>query len=347
MKQTPITLAGLRVAPGEKRSGVLVLPGFFADRQSMEIPFLVIHGLHPGKRLYVQVAQHGNEVMGLEAVRGMVDDLDASQLHGTFIYCLPNPLSFRERNRATCFDPRPGGMNRIWPGNAEGSLTERMAHRVWEDLVCHADEVIDLHTSTRHCPVWLFYEAAGISPLADEATVRRSERMAHLFGAPVLYVQTEAYGDRKTLRARCVDRGIPAIVPELGGAGYFDQEIAGLGCRGIRNIMIDLGMIEGRVQLPAKQVKLKWQLDHTRFTVAAKQGGVFVPEVRLGDLVQKGSSVGFLYNPRDFSQTERLLAPADGYVFSIREDPVAHAGDVLMAIPEVLGWVDHSPGAEA
>ena len=211
----------------------------------MEIPFLVVNGSKPGPVLYIQVAQHGCEVQGLDAVRRLLEEIDEKQMAGTLIYCLPNPLAFREGAGATIFDPRPGGMNRIWPGSPDGSPTERMAHAIWTELVKKADAVIDLHTGRRRCPVWVFYEAHGVSPKASEETAARSYEMARLFGAPLLYVETEPYGGRKTLRACCVDEGIPAIVPELGGAGYFDESIIMLVVRGLRNIMIDMEMIKG------------------------------------------------------------------------------------------------------
>ena len=64
----PIVVAGLTVNPGEKKNGVLTIPEFFADGQAMEIPFTVLHGKEKGKTLFVQVAQHGSEVMGLEEI---------------------------------------------------------------------------------------------------------------------------------------------------------------------------------------------------------------------------------------------------------------------------------------
>jgi predicted deacylase len=125
----PIVVAGLTVQPGEKKNGVLSIPDFFADGQPMEIPFTVLHGKEKGKTLYVQVAQHGSEVMGLDALRRLIPSLEPSLMEGTLIYCLPNPLAFREKSRATVFDPKPGGMNRVRPGDPEGSLTERMRAR--------------------------------------------------------------------------------------------------------------------------------------------------------------------------------------------------------------------------
>jgi len=178
---------------------------------------MVVHGSKPGKTLYVQVAQHGSEVMGLDAVRRLIEELDPEEMKGTLIYCLPNPLAFRERDRATIFDPKPGGMNRIWPGDPRGSLTERMAHKIWSDLVSHADEVVDLHTASDYCPVWVYYEPEGVSESTPKGIGKRAEEMAELFVAPILYVETEDYGGRKTLRAQCVEKMKKDLRPVITG----------------------------------------------------------------------------------------------------------------------------------
>jgi predicted deacylase len=337
----PITVAGYTVEPGEKINGVLSIPEFFADGQAMEIPFTVIHGAEEGKTLYVQVAQHGSEIMGLDALRRLIPELDPTAMKGTLIYCLPNPLAFRERERATIFDPKPGGMNRIWPGDPDGSLTERMAHKIFTELVCHADEVIDLHTASRKCPVWVFYEADGVSEKAPSETAQRSEEMAHLFGAPIMYVEMDAYGGRKTLRASCVDNGVPAIVPELGGHGFFDEETVLIAYRGMKNIMISLSIIKGDIVLPMRQVKLKWLSELKKYYTFAQKGGIFIPEVELGDIVEEGDRIGYIYSPRTFETLEVLRAPQSGYVFTIRENPVVHQGDNLISVPEVLEWIDN------
>ncbi|MCW3991895.1 MAG: succinylglutamate desuccinylase/aspartoacylase family protein [Candidatus Bathyarchaeota archaeon] len=325
-----------RVEPGSRGSGCLTLPDFFADGQGVEIPFMVVNGAKPGPCLYIQVAQHGSEVQGLDAVRRLLDGIDEERMAGALIYCLPNPLAFRESARVTMFDPLPGGMNRVWPGSPEGSPTERMAHAIWTELVGRADAAVDLHTGSRHAPVWVFYEAPGVSERASEETAERSYRMARLFGAPLLYMEAEAYGGRKTLRACCVDEGIPAIVPELGGASYFDEAIIALVARGLRNIMVDMSMIPGEVELPERQTVLKWTADPREAGVYADKGGVFLPAVGLGETVRKGDEVGVIYSPRNFKVVERLVAPQDGYVFSVRENPVANAGTRIMVIPEIL-----------
>ena len=149
-------------------------------------------------------------------------------------------------------------------------------------------------------------------------------------------MEEEPYGGRRTLRACCVDEGIPAIVPELGGASYFDESIIRLVVRGLRNIMVDMGMIRGAVELPPTQTRLRWTADPKESGVHANRGGVFLPSVGLGELVVEGQEGGLVYSPRTFQVLERLRAPQDGQVFSVRENPVINAGTRVMAIPRVL-----------
>jgi hypothetical protein len=208
--------------------------------------------------------------------------------------------------------------------------------------VKHADAVVDLHTGGRHCPVWVFYEAQGVSEKASRETAERSEEMARLFGAPLLYLEAEPYGGRKTLRACCVDEGKPAIVPELGGASYFEEDIVRLVVRGLRNIMVDMGMMRGRVELPEVQTILKWTEDPMEAGVQANVGGVFIPCVKVGDTVEKGQEVGFVYSPRTFQVLESLMAPQNGYVFSVRENPVVNVGTRVMAVPEIIGTLKNN-----
>jgi predicted deacylase len=73
-----------------------------------------------------------------------------------------------------------------------------------------------------------------------------------------------------------------------------------------------------------------------KFYAYASKGGVFVPEVNMGDDVKKGDTIGIIYSPRTFETIEELKAPQDGYIFTIREDPIAHAGDALIAVPKLL-----------
>jgi hypothetical protein len=105
--------------------------------------------------------------------------------------------------------------------------------------------------------------------------------------------------------------------------------------------MIDMEMIEGEVEMPEKQIMLKWTADPKESGVFTNKGGVFLPSAFVGDIVKKGEEVGVVYSPRNFSVLERLVSPQDGYVFNVLENPVVNAGTRVMAIPEIIKNTEH------
>jgi predicted deacylase len=333
----PVEVAGLVVEPGNRGLGLLRIPDIFPDGGNVEIPFVVLNGARDGPWLHVQVAQHGVEINALEAIRRILSEVDLDELNGILVYCLPNPIAFRERQTVMSYDFIPGGMNRVWPGRPEGSLTERMAHEIWTNLIKDkASYLIDFHTGRRRAPVWVFYEAHGVSPGVPEEVAEKSERMARVFGAELLYLETEAYGGGKTCRGIAVDHGIPAIVPEIGGEGHFNPEHVEIAYRGLRNVMIDLRMIQGEVELPKRQIVLKWVADPDKISVRAPRGGVFIPKVEIMDRVSEGETLGIIYSPRTFEEIAEVKSPRNGLIFSIVENPIVVAGQPIISIPEII-----------
>jgi len=158
--------------------------------------------------------------------------------------------------------------------------------------------------------------------------------MAKLFGAKLLKKETEPYGGGKSFRGACVDNGIPAIVPEVATDGADISE------RGLRNTLVDLGMIEGKIKLPAKQYILKWAADPAT-AVTNSKAGVFTPSVKIGDVVKKGDKVGIIYSPRTLQELEVLTAHRDGYVSSIQPNLVKSVGESVMQIEEILEVIEN------
>jgi len=235
------------------------------------------------------------------------------------------------------YDSVPGGMNRVWPGKQEGSLTERMAYSIWTNLIKgKAEYLIDFHTGRRSAPVWTFYEAHGVSPGVAKEVAEKSERMATIFGSELIYLETAAYGEGKTCRGAAVDQGIPAIVPEIGGESHFNTDQIEITYRGLKNIMIDLGMISGKIILPKKQTVIKWIPDEDKISARASKGGIFLPKVKIGDRVKKGSILGIIYSPRTFEEIANITSPQDGIIFSIDEDPIVVAGQSIVRTPEII-----------
>ena len=322
-----VNYAGKTVEPGEKANGVVYVRDLFADGQPLELPFMIYNGVEKGPRLYVQVAQHPAETWGLEGVYNVLRGLDTSDLSGVVVFSLPNPIGFRF---ASYYPPHiTHDINRVGYGKPDGSLMERIVYAWWANFVKDkADYVIDIHGVPPAS--FVYYEAHGVSPGVPLDVAEKSERMALLFSCDFNMKQMEPYGGGTSFRGACVDYGIPAIVPEIAIGGAKLTE------RGLRNIMVNLGMIDGEIELPDKQYTLKYIEDRSASAIKNRIAGCFISSVKIGDIVSEGDEVGIIYSPRTFDVVETLIAHRDGYVSSIRDYPVKVAGETVLSIHEVL-----------
>lgn len=342
---TSVTIAGVTAEPGQKAYGAVSIPDLFADGQPLEIPFIIINGGKDGPRLYIQVAQHAGEIHALEGIRRVLANLDPKNLSGVITFCLPNPMCFRF---STYYKLITHDINRVGFGDPNGSLMERIVNAWWVNFVKDkADYVIDFHTAGpgillgKGDPVFIFYEAHGVSPGVSKEVAEKSERMAKLLSAEILYKEMEPYGGGSSFRGACVKHGIPAIVPELDGQSTFIESVVELTVRGLKNIMVDLGMVEGKIELPTRQYILEWVADPKLSAVRNNKGGVFIPSVKIGDIIKKGDKVGIIYSPRTLQEIETLTAHRDGYVFSIPENPIKSAGESVMSIVKILEVIEN------
>jgi len=330
--KAPVNIAGVTANSGKKACGAVEVHDLFADGQPMELPFIIINGSKDGPRLYTQIAQHPGETWALEGVYKLLANLDPKKLSGVITFSLPNPVGFRFASYYPPFITHD--INRVGYGNPNGSLMERIVYAWWTNFIKDkTDYVIDIHGVPPE--TFVYYEAYGVSSGVPKVVADKSERMALLYSCNFVEKQMEPYGGGNSFRGACVDHGIPAIVPEVSPDGAYVTE------RGIRNILIDLGMIEGKIKLPAKQYILKWTADREAHAVTNDKAGCFIPSVKIGDIVKKGDKVGIMYSPRTFEEIETLIAHKDGYVASIRTYPVKVTRESIISILEILEVIEN------
>ena len=61
----------------------------------------------------------------------------------------------------------------------------------------------------------------------------------------------------------------------------------------------------------------------------ASAGGVFLPEAPHGSKVKKGQLIGIVADTLTGRVAERVVAPASGLLFTLREYPVVYPGSLL------------------
>ncbi|MEZ4570303.1 MAG: succinylglutamate desuccinylase/aspartoacylase family protein [Thermomicrobiales bacterium] len=314
----------LRVGSVEAASGTRVYGsldvGSLADGSPVTIPVALVNGSNEGRRLFVQAAVHGIEVNPLESLRRVITDIDPAELSGQIVAIIvANPLGFRNHDRRNTTDQED--VNRVWPGKADGRLSERIAHTIFEEAVRGSDIVVDLHTG---------YSTMITHTVFGEGDPG-SEELARCFGTEYLIMEEKDDDWERArfsgkLRNVAAAEGIPAVTPELGGFSKFEGSQIQSGVIGLMNVLVRYGFLRGDVISPGRQIIIRNHL--TRVT--AENGGIFVPTVRPGQEVWETQELGYIYSPRNFEIVETVRAPFDSVVVFHAENPVVNTGDTLV-----------------
>lgn len=283
----------------------------------------------PGPTLLVLGGVHGNEVGGVLAA-GRLVDADLGLRAGRLIVVpLAHEAAYDADTRTGPADD--GNLARVFPGAADGTPTEVVA-ALLTGLIAEADALVDLHTSSPQTDMPLF---CGCLDDGSAASTRAVELML-AFGSQVVWTHGALGPGRSLGVAR--DRGIPAVYAEAPRGGTLDERALSAYDRGVRGILGALGMTD---PLPpvAPQLWLQGDGDVDAFAHSSHEG-LFIPEVELLDLVERGAPVGVV-SDRQGRLLEQVRASESGYVATLRRHARVEVGTPLVGIvparPAVLG----------
>lgn len=329
-----IDIARTKVARGERRK--LKLPLLeLADGSTVELPVMIVRGQDPGPVCYVGSAFHGDEINGVEIVARLARETDTRDLRGTLIIVpAQNPLALQVQHRypvghlmKSPLDQSPADPWVCFPGHAEGNMATLMAHRIYDELMSHADIMIDIHTpTTGGC----YAPFAFLPPTHAGATVAESEKLAKAFGADyVLASDKGVYVQDTSPHVVMAKAGKIAMGLEIGEGGKVDPAVTERGFAGLLNMLRGVGML--KVERPVTGRKLVIS-DMT--PVRAHRGGLMHRIVGLNDDVKKGQVVAKIIDL--FGEVvEEIKAPHDGPIVRIATFPIVSAGErvVQLGVP--------------
>ena len=276
------------------------------------------------RRVCIVTGTHGDELEGQ-----MVCYLVAKQLNehldlldGTVeIYPALNPLGIDTIQRGIPnFDL---DMNRIFPGNPNGTMAEQTAHLIVEDLK-GADLVFDIHSSNlylRETP------QVRINVLNEKELVPLAQRLNIDF----VWVHDAATVLESTLAHSLNSTGTKCLVAELGVGQRINHKMCNRLTLGIFNLMKDLGMWKGEIQQSLISNPIVCKGDNVEFLNAATSG-IFITELKCGVVVAEGEEIGQIVEPMTGTVLSRVISPVEGYMFTIRAYPIVYEGSLMARI---------------
>ncbi len=278
-----------------------------ASGETLSLAIHTLEGAEAGPTLGLFSTSHGDEAYGIEVIRALLERIDPKELRGT-IRALPvgNPVAFESFTRTTGqgMNTDMNNLNRVFPGSPDGWLTQQIAHVISSSFVVGLDYLVDFHCGGLETAIdYVLIQNEHTS--VDET----SYRLSLLCGTDFLY-QTDQPAHQGTLTQYAKSQGIPTVIAEFGGCVPADSRYLERYLRGLQNVMIDLGMLDGEIELPPRQRILSG----TRSLLRPRTGGLFIPEVGfdcLGKTVAGGTVLARIVSPHTFEELDVLKAPYD------------------------------------
>lgn len=278
------------------------------------------------KRICIVTGIHGDELEGqavcFEVGRQILEHMDC--LSGVVdIYPAMNPLGIDSITRGI-----PGfdlDMNRIFPGSAQGSMAEYIAANIIEDIK-GADLCIDIHASNiflTELPQIRINEKTKDSLLGFAKRLNMDFIWVH--GAATVLESTLAYSLNR--------ENVPTLVVEMGVGMRITKDYVKQLTDGIFVLMKDLDIWKGDTITPRTPILSTKETD-VHFLNAAR-AGIFIKQEESWKEVEEGQLIGQIVDPLQGKVLEKVKAPCNGILFTIREYPVVDEGSLLARILEV------------
>ena len=200
------------------------------DLAGLDVPVLDITGTGDGPLLTVLAGVHGCEYASMAGLRIWARSLASRELSGR-VLAVPvlNLPAFRARTPFVVPDDGKN-LNRCFPGNATGSLAERLAYDTFTKIIKGSDVLIDMHAGD-------MVEALQPFALYDAGPGEaRALEVARAYGLGYV-IRQEPGPDRAvagTSSAAAAEIGIPAIIAEAGGCGLVERAAVEAHVRGLQ-----------------------------------------------------------------------------------------------------------------
>ncbi|MEO0570834.1 MAG: succinylglutamate desuccinylase/aspartoacylase family protein [Bacteroidota bacterium] len=308
-------------------SGNLRIPFKGDNGNQGHLPITIVKGKSKGPVFTIVAGVHGFEYPPIIAVQELLQEIDAEQLTGDLIIIpIANMGGFY--GREPFYNPQDNiNLNNAFPGNAKGSITQRLAAYITSDIIPVTDVFLDIHGGDAPedlLPFVCYYrnedklEQTGLAKeLSESCGFEYVVSYAYTISddEPAKYAFKQAVQDGKT-----------GLSFEAGKLGNVQADAVALIKNGVYNILKKLNMYQYGTTRAKNLVRLNNQA-----YIRSTQSGIFYSDLRAGDTVRKGQQVG--YTTDEFGTVlEEYKAPISGTILYNLATPPISEGNTLMCI---------------
>ena len=291
---------------------------------SIMIPITVVRN-GEGPTALLTGANHGDEYEGPVALQELTVTLQPADITGRVIIVPAfNYPAFRAGTRTSPIDK--GNLNRSFPGAADGTVTQKIADYFQNVLLPQTDIVLDFHSGGKTLDFIPFAAAHVMDNTLQQAACYDAMQA---FNAPhsVMLLEIDNVGMYDTA---VEDMGQTFVATALGGGGSASAKSIAIAKKGLRNVLIHAGILQGEMQIdPTVNIDMP---DGDCF-VFAEHEGLFEPMLDLGEDVTEGDVIARVW-PVDRTGVPPLeyKAKTSGLIISRHFPGLIKSGDCMAVV---------------
>lgn len=292
-----IKIQDINVEKGEKVSTYIKV-----TNSDLLLPITLICGKNDGKTLLITAGIHNAEYVGIQAAIELCNEIDPNDIYGNIIILpLVNRSGYEHRTMSLTYEDNKN-LNREFPGNKDGTLSEKITYFIEKELFSISDYYIDLHCGDGYEDLIPYVYCQGN---ASEETKYWSKKMAEAVNVDFI-VQSQSNKGGAYNYAGSI--GLPGILIERGCMGKWSKEEVQEDKNDVMRILSTLNMIDNKISLNDKSYFITNVIyENSKYT------GCWYPNYKPGDSFKKGDELGVV---RDYfgNKLDICIAQVDGII---------------------------------
>ncbi len=279
-----------------------------------------------GPTVLVMSGTHGDEYEGQVTVTRLAQSLDTKDVSGRILlFPMANYPAAKAGLRTSPIDEL--NLNRVYPGDPDGSPTMMIAHYIETVLIDMADYVLDLHSggSSLH---YLPSAVAGFDE--DGERTQKIQELMQVFGAPYGFIFPGGHAGGGSVNDGAIRRNALFLGTEMGGTGTVTPACLEMCFSGVARVLHKVGALKKPLVSPEPITTRMLHAPTFDYFAYARDIGLFEPVVELGDEVKKGDLAGRVHTPETpWEAPAEVFFEAAGLVLCKRVPGRVERGDCL------------------
>jgi len=208
-------------------------------------------------------------------------------------------------------------INREFPGNPRGTATSRIAHAIFS--------IVKNYRYGIQFPSF-YLQGRYIPHVRMMQTGHESTNLANLFGLPYVITSDIRSFDTTTLNYNWQIAGTDAFSIYSGGTERINQKDAEIAVSSVLRFLSRMGIIHYNCQGGYMPTVMQ---EEEMLSIKADDAGFFHQLVSTNEEVHRGQKLAVIINPMDGRMVSEVVAPADGIIFFVQEQPMIYQNVVI------------------